>query len=176
MGIKFNCKVTGISKLEKKINTIIKQLPNTIQESVEEILKNMQQSAIKIEYGHNSEGILVELIDYSNNEIKGRVYTDKTNFPHAMFEHFGTGQFAEMEHIGTSKHFIESGYTEWYIPVNKIDKTLHYPIKIIQGKQFYVAHGAKANHFMTEAEFKTRSQNVEKVKKQISKMLKEVCK
>ncbi len=86
------------------------------------------------------------------------------------------GRFAEMEHIGKTNHFLKTGYTEWYIPVNKVERALSYPIKIINGKQFYIAHGAKSNHFMTDAEFKTRNENIDIVKKQINQMLEEACK
>ena len=81
-----------------------------------------------------------------------------------------------MEHIGTTKHFIESGYTEWYIPVNKVGRNLSYPIVTISGKQFYVAVGSKANHFLGDAEFESRNENVEKAKNVLEKMLKECCK
>ena len=36
--------------------------------------------------------------------------------------------------------------------------------------------GVKANHFMADAEFKSRNENAEIVKKKIDEMLKEVCK
>ena len=60
------------------------------------------------------------------------------------FEYFGTGQYAEQEHIGKTKHFIESGYTEWYIPIDKVGITLNYHIITISGKQFYVAVRSKS--------------------------------
>lgn len=60
------------------------------------------------------------------------------------FEYFGTGQYAEQEHIGKTKHFIESCYTEWYIPIDKVGRTLNYPIVTISGKQFYVAVRSKS--------------------------------
>lgn len=63
------------------------------------------------------------------------------------FEYFGTGQYAEQEHIGKTKHFIESGYTEWYIPIDKVGRTLNYPIITISGKQFYVAVRNKSKSF-----------------------------
>lgn len=91
----------------------------------------------------------------------------------SILEH---GQFAEMEHIGTTKHFLESGFEEWYIPVNKVERTLNYPIKVINGNKFYVAHGTKSNHFMTDAEFETRDNNIDTVQEYIYQMLKEVCK
>lgn len=126
-------------------------------------------------------GILVEMIDMSAKEAKGRVYADPSKFmangvSYLLFEYFGTGQHAEMEHVGKSKHFIESGYTEWFIPVKQIDRTLNFPIIEIKGMKFYVAHGSKANHFLGDAEFKSRNENIEIVEKKISDMLKECCK
>lgn len=100
----------------------------------------------------------------------------KNNQSYLWFEYFGTGSEAEMPHVpNPTKHFKESGYTEWYIPVSKVGRGLSYPIVVIGNKQFYVAHGAKANHFMADSEFKTRNENVEIVKRKIEEMLKEVC-
>jgi len=110
------------------------------------------------------------------------VYADPSKFmtdggeSYLWFEYFGTGSQAEMPHIGKTKHFIESGYTEWYIPVNKVGRSLNYPIVTIGNKQFYVARGSKSNHFMEDSEFQSRNENVNITKKKIEKMLKEVCK
>ncbi len=68
------------------------------------------------------------------------------------------------------------GYVEWYIPVNKVERSLNYPIVTINKTQFYVATGAKSNHFLTDAEFKTREENKEIVVKKLNEMLKEVAK
>ena len=95
---------------------------------------------LRLEKGNNEEGILVEMIDMSTKEVKGRVYTDKDKFPWAMFEHFGTGDFRELSPVGTTKHFLETGGSQWFIPVSKAEKELHYPIVEIQGIQFYIAH------------------------------------
>ena len=180
--VKFKCEIKGLDKLEKKINTIIKELPNKVQESVEDVLKNIQGYAIRLERGHNSNGILVEMIETSTMKVKGKVYAEPEQFKtdnnqsYLWFEYFGTGEFAEQEHIGKTKHFKESGYTEWYIPVNKAGRSLNYPITTINGLQFYVAVGAKANHFLEDAEFKGRKENSEIVKKKLDKFFKEVCK
>ena len=85
-------------------------------------------------------GILVEIVDMSSKEVKGRVYTDKDKFPWAMFEHYGTGDYRELQAIGTTKHFLETGGSQWFIPVSKVEKELHYPIVEINGMQFYIAH------------------------------------
>lgn len=179
--IKLSYKINGLDKLEKKINTIVKELPKKIEKSVEEILKEMQITAIKMENGHNDEGIVFELVDVANNKVKGRVYADPNQFiangqSYLWFEYFGTGEFAEQDHVGKTKHFIESGYTEWYIPVNKVDRSLSYPITTIGNSQFYVAHGSKANHFLQDAEFETRDSNIQTVEKNLKQLFKEVCK
>ena len=122
------------------------------------------------------------MIDMSTQEVKGRVYASPDKFMGAnnqsylWFEYFGTGANAEMPHIGNTKHFLESGYTEWYIPVSKVGRSLSYPIITIHDNQFYVAHGTKANHFLTDGEFQARNENKDIVKRKIDEMLKEVCK
>lgn len=127
-------------------------------------------------------GILVEMVDMSTKEVKGRVYADPSKFmtengqSYLWFEYFGTGEYAEQEHIGKTKHFIESGYTQWFIPIEKVGRALNYPIINIKGKQFYVATGAKANHFLSDAEFESRNENADIVKKKLDAMLMEVCK
>lgn len=174
--VKIKCKIKGLGKLDKKINTIIRKLPQKAEESVEEIINQIRGSAIRLEKGHHEDGILCELVDVSNNKIKGRVYADIKAFPFFMFEHYGTGEFAEMPHIGKTQHFIESGYTQWFIPVSAVERRLGYPIISILGMEFYIAHGVKANHFMTDAEFETRDTNIDIIEKKIYEMLKEVCK
>lgn len=137
----------------KNINAIIQKLPQTAKIITEDILKNIQGYAVKLEKGHKEDGIIVEMIDMSTKEVKGRVYADPSKFmtengqSYLWFEYFGTGQYAEQEHIGKTKHFIESGYTEWYIPINKVGRTLNYPIVTISGKQFYVAVRSKSKSF-----------------------------
>lgn len=127
-------------------------------------------------------GILVEMIDTSTMKVKGRVVADPSKFmtengqSYLWFEYFGTGEYAEQEHIGKTKHFIESGYTEWYIPINKVGRSLNYPIVTINNQQFYVAVGSKANHFMGDAEFKSRNENIEITKQKLEEMLKQCCK
>ena len=122
------------------------------------------------------------MIDMSTQKVKGRVYAKPDEFigangeSYLWFEYFGTGSKAEMPHIGNTKHFIDSGFTEWYIPVNKVDRALNYPIIVINEQQFYIAHGTKANHFLSDGEFQARNENKDLVSKKIQEMLREVCK
>ena len=175
----FSCKIK-VKNNFKKIDKHSGKILNVTKESVEDILQNIQVTAIKLERGHNSNGILAEIVDFSKKEVKGKVYAKPEEFmiqdgvSYLFFEYFGTGAYAEQPHIGKTKHFKESGYTEWYIPVKKVKRTLNYPIVTIGDCDFYVATGTKANHFLTDSEFKTRQENVENVKRKIEQMLKEV--
>lgn len=176
MAINLKCEIKGLDRFERKINKMVTELPRKVEESIEEILKNIQGYAIRLEKGHNEEGILVEVVEASTMEVKGKVCTSKENMPYAMFEHWGTGDYRELPVIGKTKCFLETGGSQWFIPVSKVEKTLHYPIIEIQGNQFYIAHRVQPNHFMTDAEFKTRNENKEIVKKKLEQFFKEVCK
>lgn len=131
----------------KNIKAISNKLPQIAKEITEDVIKNIRGYAIKLERGNNEEGILCELVDTSNMKVRGRVYTDKDKFPWAMFEHFGTGDYRELSAVGTTKHFLETGGSQWFIPVSKVEKTLGYPIINIQGMDFYIAHRSKSKSF-----------------------------
>lgn len=161
----------------KRIDELINRLQTSI--GIEEVLKNMRGYAIKLEKGHNEEGILIEMIN-SSGEEKGRLYATPDQFmsndmSYLFFEYYGTGSKAEMPHIGKTKHFIESGFTQWFIPVDKVEKKLGYPIITLQGAEFYVAHGVAPNHFLEDAEFQSREENKDIIKRKLNEMIKEAC-
>ena len=110
--INFNCNIK-VKHNFKNINAIMQKLSQTAKIITEDVLKNIRGYAIRLEKGHNEEGILVEMIDMSTKEVKGKVYADPSKFmsngvSYLFFEYFGTGANAEMEHVGKSKHFMES--------------------------------------------------------------------
>lgn len=161
----------------KRIDKLIASLQTDI--GIEDMLKNLRLTAIKLEKGQNENGILVEMYDGGNQ--KGRVYASPEQFmsneiSYLYFEYFGTGQFAEMEHVGTTKHFIESGFTEWFIPVDRASKPLKFPVITINNTDFYIAHGQKPNHFLQDAEFNTREENKEIIANKLREMAKSICK
>lgn len=93
--MKFNCKIK-VKHNFKKINNIIKEIPQVGKILTEEILKNIQGYAIRLEKGHKEDGILVEMIDMSTKQCKGRIYADPSKFmtesgqSYLWFEYFGT--------------------------------------------------------------------------------------
>ena len=86
------------------------------------------------------------------------------------------GIYAQQPHIGKTKHFLESNYEEWFIPVSKVEKPLHYPIITIQGQQFYLAHSVPAKPFMRPAGFETKEQNIDIIKNKLNEILEQACK
>ena len=93
--ISFNCKFK-VKHNFKNINAIIQKLPQTSKTITEDVLKNIRGYAIRLEKGHNEEGILVEMVDMSTKEVKGKVYADPSKFmtengqSYLLFEYFGT--------------------------------------------------------------------------------------
>lgn len=160
----------------KRIDEVIASL-QTI--GIEEVLKNLKANAVRLEKGHKDDGILVQM--YEGGEEKGRVYASPEHFmnndvSYLFFEYFGTGRYAELEHVGKTKHFIESGYTQWFIPVDRVHKKLGYPVITINNTDFYIAHGVVANHFLQDAEFNTREENKEIIKNKLEEMFRKICK
>lgn len=67
--INFDCNIK-VKHNFKNIDTIIQKLPQTAQMITEDVLKNIRGYAIRLEKGHNEDGILVEMVDMSTKEVK----------------------------------------------------------------------------------------------------------
>lgn len=96
MEIKIKCKIKAKHNF-KKFEQIAKKLPQTISDGIEEVLKTLQTEAIRLEKGHNKEGIIIDRVDLSTGKVKSRVYADPSKFmsngqSYLWFEYFGTRQ------------------------------------------------------------------------------------
>lgn len=69
MAIRLKCKIKAKHNF-KKFKQIRKKLPQAIQKGIEEVLDNIQTEAIRLEKGHNQEGIIIDRVDLSTKEIK----------------------------------------------------------------------------------------------------------
>lgn len=167
-----------LNRFEKKMENILSELPNSAKSGVEDALKNLQKKALDNKRGSKDEKMIpVEIVDFDKMKVVGRVYTDKDLFSYASFLEFGTGTEAELEHIGTTKTFIESGYRYWLLPVEKIDRKFAPERMInIKGNMFYIMYATRPYPFMRPASFSSRKENAELIKKKIAYMLKEVLK
>lgn len=170
-----NFEFKGLDSLTKKIEKIKKELPNAVQKGINNALTNMQQDALNKIRGRNDVSMIPFTIEVDGTTIKGRLYTDRNTFSYASFLEYGTGTFAEREHIGTTKAFIESNYTFWYLPVDKADREFGSDRIVTFGnQQFYVMYPQQPRPFMRPTAFEYRDVNLEKIQEPIFNMLKGV--
>lgn len=67
--INFNCNIK-VKHNFKNIEAITQKIPEIAKEITEDVLNNIRGYAIRLEKGHNEEGILVEMVDMSTKEVK----------------------------------------------------------------------------------------------------------
>lgn len=168
----------NLKSFEKKMETLIKKLPETAKLGVNDALKNTQEKALKNKRGNKDEKLIpIEILDFDKGKVVGRVYTDKDLFSFASFLEYGTGTKAELPHIGKTKTFIASGYQYWLLPVEKVDRQFSpQRIVVIGEQQFYLMFATKPYPFMRPASFSSRQENADLLNERIGKLLMEVLK
>lgn len=168
-------KKSNLDSFYKKMENIICNLEPTAEDAMKEIMKEIQTLALQFKVGKKDITMIPFAVEVEGNFIKGRLYTDKKTFGFASFMEFGTGTYAELPHIGITKTFIESGYTFWYLPVEKVDRDFgSNRIVVINGKQFYIMYPQQPRPFMRPAGFQGRDIATDILQEKLFKMLKEV--
>lgn len=115
--INFNCNIK-VKHNFKNIDAIIQRLPETAKIITEDVLKNIRGYAIRLEKGHNENGVLVEIINMSTKEVKGRVYADPSKFmtengqSYLWFEYFGTRTICGTRTYWKNKAFCRKSDTQ----------------------------------------------------------------
>jgi HK97 gp10 family phage protein len=166
----------GVRSLNKKLDKINNTFVNSTKIGVDKALEDIQKLALDYKVGKKDPTQLPFESDINGSEINGRLHSDKDTFNYAGFLEFGTGAFAEKPHVGTTKTFIDSGFTMWYLPVEKVNKPLPYKIITIKGKRFYVVFGQKPKPFMRPAAFESRDNTLEQIQKEMIKNIEKVIK
>lgn len=181
----------NLKSFEKKMEMLIKKLPEVTKLGIEDSLNNTQEKALDNKRGSKDKKlILTEIIDCSNGKVIGRVYTNKDSFSFAPFLEFGTGNKADgtLPHIGKTKMFTKSGMQFWYAPADKIKKQYsneayielageHIPMNaIFNGNKYVLTFATRPYPFMRPAAFYSRQENADLVNERIGKLLTEVLK
>ena len=113
--------MVDVTNIKKLVNECLAGKTNMVQtveiyqdyvtikakEITEDVLNNIRGYAIRLEKGHNEEGILVEMVDMSTKEVKGRVYADPSKFmsngvSYLFFEYRLLIANSNLGHNGTS--------------------------------------------------------------------------
>jgi len=170
-------KESNLKSFYKKMENIANNLENSAKESMKESMETIQKLALQYKIGKKDISMIPFTIEAKNGYIKGRLYTDSKTFAYASFLEFGTGNFAERPHIGVTKTFVESGYTYWFLPVEKAERDFgSNRIIIIKGKQFYIMYAQQPKPFMRPTGFEGREIALDIFQKNLLKMLKEAIK
>ncbi len=150
-----------------------KALNDGINQGMEDTLKHGKEVALSNKRGSKDTDSILYEISNENGSLKGRLYT---NFDYAMFLEYGTGTKAELEHIGTTPTFIESGYRYWFLPKAVADaKGREFsPQRLINinGELFYIMYATQPYPFMRPTAFDLENNIVDIFVKAIEKRLK----
>lgn len=138
------------SNSKKIIDDIKKQMPN----AMEKVMSFAKSEALKRKRGNKNTDLILFEITMENNIITGRLYT---NFDYALFLEYGTGDKAEMPHIGHTETFKKSGYKYWFLPKEIADdrglKLNESRLISIEGNLFYIMFATTPYPFMQPTAF-----------------------
>lgn len=170
------------AKIKRKshIKNFQQTLKEAVPEAIEEIMQYAQNEALSNKKGSKDKNMIVYEINYQNNTSEGRLYT---TFDWALFLEYGTGTYAEMPNIGTSKVFIESGFKFWYAPADSVEMNytptdfmvingIFYPmIAEFNGKIYVMVFEQKPRPYMRPTAFLLETKAVEIFVKTLKKTL-----
>lgn len=166
--IKFNKK--QLNELYNKLKALKPIIEEQIVDGMTTALKDSKSFALSQKKGSKADNLMLTSLTKEAQEIVGKLYT---NFSYASFLEFGTGTYAELPHIGTTKTFLESGYRYWYLPKEKVDAMgkEFAPQRLItlNDKQFYIMYAQQPHPFMRTTAFNRKYLNVEEIAKSIRK-------
>lgn len=155
----FNYEIKRKSSYKK----LIKDIDKAVSVSIKEIMIYAKEIALRNKKGKKDDSLILFEITIENGSVSGRLYT---NFDYALFLEYGTGTKAELEHIGHTKTFKESGFTYWFLPKELADaKGLDISssrLVNIKGELFYMMFATSPQPFMRPTAFELES-NVSKI-------------
>ena len=153
-----------IVKSSKK--NIVDRIEKGLPKAMEVLMQKAQEIALSNKKGNKNKDLIPFEIDNSGSGVIGRLYTD---FEYALFFEYGTGQYAEMPHIGKTKLFKYSNFYCWYAPADKVGKQYRddqfieinnelFPMNAyIDGSKYVMVFSQKPKPFMRPTAFELES-------------------
>ncbi len=157
-----------------------RKLEDGTSKALETLMKYAQDKALSYKKGSKNKNMILYEINYKNSESEGRLYT---NFDWALFLEYGTGTYAEMPNIGTSKVFIESGFKFWYAPAKSVEKDylptdfmvvngIFYPMMTeINGEPYVIVFEQKPRPYMRPTAFILENEGIDLFVRELRKNL-----
>lgn len=151
-----NIEVTGLDEAINLLNRIQKITKSTklkeyiAERAIEEINKIAKSKLSQNDnYINSNKYTLTEKGILIYNDVK----TEDGSYYSLIIE-YGSGTNAEMNHIGGTNKFIESGYTYWFTPESVAPQIGSYNYKEIiteNGEKLYMVFGQRPKHIYTDA-------------------------
>lgn len=93
---------------------------------------------------------------YQINEDSIQIYNDVENNNHEHYSlilEYGSGLYAEKEHIGKTKTFLATGYMYWLVPEEEAPELFDYPYERIETENgvFYKVYGQTPKHIYEDS-------------------------
>lgn len=154
--MKYTIEIDGIKELEDTLNKIPKLVKDKnfkqyIGENCVKIINRLASERLSISNEYNSQNKIDILNDgvLIHNDVKNNdgVY-------YGLIIEYGSGTNAEIEHIGTTPKFQESGFEYWFVPDEVAPKLSDYKYKTIttdNGEIIYMVFGQNPKHIYTDA-------------------------
>ena len=151
----FSIELQGTKQVIDRINSIEKILnSNEIKEYLAKKMINVinRLSDERLSYdenykNHNKYQITDEYI---------RIYNDVENESgqhYSLILEYGSGIYAEKEHIGKTDTFIATGYMYWYVPEEEAPELIEYPYERIETSEgvLYKVYGQTPKHIYEDS-------------------------
>lgn len=151
----YEIRIQGTKKVIDKLNR------------VEEIIKS---NDLKVQIAKKSIAIINRLADerlsYDEKYIKSNKYTiddksitiyndveNESKQHYSLIIEYGSGLWAEKQHIGKTPTFLASGYMYWYVPEDKAPDLFAYPYERIETEEgvLYKVYGQTPKHIYEDA-------------------------
>lgn len=152
----FTIKVDGIKECKEILNRIPKLIKSKkfkqyIGENCVKVINKFAQQRLSVSSEYTKEN---KIKVYNNGVL---IYNDVKNQDGAYYGliiEYGSGTHAELEHIGTTPKFQESGFEYWYVPDEIAPRLGEYKYKTIiteTGETLYMVYGQNPKHIYTDA-------------------------
>lgn len=149
-------------KRKSNYNKVLNNIESSMPYAIEEVMKYAQNLALKNKGGRQNKTMIPYTVETQNKVVIGRLYTD---FNWALFYEYGTGQYAEMPHIGKTAMFKYSNFYCWYAPADAVKKQYRddefidingemFPMNAyMNGKKYVMVFQQKPHPFMRPTAF-----------------------
>lgn len=151
-----NIEIQGTKQAIQKINEIeaftkSQDIKKYLAEKIISVINRISEERLSYNenyINHNKYKILDEGILVYND-----VQNDSGEYYSLILE-YGSGLYAEKDHIGTTEAFQASGYMYWYVPEEEAPELFDYPYERIvteDGAVLYKVYGQTPKHIYEDA-------------------------